>query len=111
MAYLAVKNIITRRVIPNDPQHALIKHALLALDHQHEVELITTQILIEFQALATRPIAANGLGMTSAQASAGAQGIEAQYELIPDSPAIYHFDETWSIPTMPLVGKYMMHAW
>ncbi len=89
MAYLVDTNIITRRVLPADPQHSVVSAALLALDQQGETVYITPQVLVEFQALATRPAAANGLGMTPSQASAEARRIEAIYSLLPDTPAIY----------------------
>lgn len=89
MAYLADTNIITRRVLTADPKHRIVSSALLRLDQQGETVFITPQNLIEFQALATRPIAANGLGMAPEQASTEARRIETVYQLLPDIPAIY----------------------
>jgi predicted nucleic acid-binding protein len=89
MAYLADTNIITRRVLPSDSQHGIVSSALHTLDQQGETVYLTPQNLIEFQALATRPVTANGLGMTPAQASAEARRIEAVYQVLPDTPAIY----------------------
>lgn len=89
MAYLADTNIIARRVLPLDPLHGVVSAALLKLDQQGETVYITPQNLIEFQSLATRPVTANGLGMTPSQASAEAQRIEAVFPLLAETPAIY----------------------
>ena len=89
MAYLADTNVVFRRVIPSDPLHALAKTALDALLLQGETVYVTPQNLIEFQALATRPVEANGLGMSTAAASAVAQNIEALFPLLPDTPEVY----------------------
>ena len=91
MTYLADTNIITRRVLPADPLHSVVSVALFTLDQNGETVYISPQNLIEFQALATRPVAANGLGMSPSQASAEARRIEAIYPLLPDTPAIYPF--------------------
>ena len=70
MAYLADTNIVIRRLVTGDPQYPLISAALTKLDQQGETVYITAQNLVEFQALATRPVTANGWGLTTAQASA-----------------------------------------
>lgn len=109
MAYLADTNIITRRVLPTDPQHSVVSAALLTLDRQGETVYITPQNLIEFQALATRPTATNGLGMTPAQASTEARRIEAVYSHLPDTPAIYPL---WRnlVDTYAVVGRQVYDA-
>ena len=109
MAYLADTNIITRRVLPADPQHAIVSTALLTLDQQGESVYITPQNMIEFQALATRPATANGLGMTPVQASAEARRIEAVYPLLPDTPAIYPL---WRnlVDTYAVIGRQVYDA-
>jgi predicted nucleic acid-binding protein len=89
MAYLADTNIVIRRVVTGDPQYPLISSALNLLDQRSETVYITAQNLVEFQALATRPVAANGWGLTTVQASAEAQKIEAIFPLLPETPAIY----------------------
>ncbi len=109
MAYLADTNIVTRRILPSDPQHGLVSAALLKLDRQAETVYVTAQNLIEFQALATRPIAANGLGLASARASAEANLIEAVYPLLPDTPAVYRL---WRnlVDTYGVVGRQVYGA-
>lgn len=87
--YLADTNVAARAVLPDDPQHALIREALDRLRERGAVIQVTAQVLVEFHALATRPAAANGLGMTPAEASAEARGIEAIFPLLPETPAVY----------------------
>jgi predicted nucleic acid-binding protein len=89
VAYLADTNVVFRRVLPADPLHGLVKGALDALLLQGEAVFITPQNLIEFQAVATRPIEANGLGMDTAAARAEARAIEAVFPVLPDTPAVY----------------------
>ena len=69
MAYLADTNIVIRRVVTGDPQNPIISLALTLLHRQGETVHITAQNLVEFQALATRPVTANGWGLTTAQTS------------------------------------------
>ncbi len=109
MAYLADTNIIVRRVLPADPLHGVVSAALLALDRQGEIVYLTPQNLIEFQALATRPLSANGLGLSPAQASAEARRIEAVYPLLPDVSAVYPL---WRnlVDTFAVVGRQVYDA-
>jgi len=109
MAYLADTNIITRRIIPKDPLHTIVVNALLTLDRRGEVVYVSSQNLIEFHALATRPKTANGLGLTPALASAEAKRIEAIYPVLPDTPAIYPF---WRnlVDTYAVVGRQVYDA-
>ena len=62
MAYHADTNVAARWALPGDPQYSSIRQAIFALQAQHEVVYITPQVLIEFHALATRPVDSNGLG-------------------------------------------------
>jgi predicted nucleic acid-binding protein len=109
MAYLADTNIVIRRVVTGDPQYPIISASLTLLDQQGEMVYITAQNLVEFQALATRPITANGWGMTTAQASAEARKIEAIFPLLPETPAIYPL---WRnlIDTYNVIGRQVYDA-
>jgi len=89
MPYLGDTNTVFRRVFQSDPLYPQVKAALDTLLLQGDVLYITPQVLVEFQALATRPLAANGLGMTAAEASAWAAQIEALFPLLPETPDIY----------------------
>jgi predicted nucleic acid-binding protein len=90
MAVLADTNVAARRVLVADPQHRLVKTALRRLRRRGEVVYVTAQTMIEFHALATRPVAANGLGMTAAQARIEARKIERIFPILPEHPDIYN---------------------
>jgi predicted nucleic acid-binding protein len=89
MSYLADTNVVVRWALPGDPQFPLVRHAVLTLRQQSVPIYVTAQVLLELQALATRPLAANGLGLSTAQASSLAQSIEALFPLLPETAAIY----------------------
>ncbi len=50
---------------------------------------ISAQNLVEFQAVATRPVEANGLGLNTTEACAKAREIEALFSFLPDNADIY----------------------
>ena len=109
MAYLTDTNIVLRRILASDPLHATVKAATDALLLQGEALYVTGQILIEFRALATRPVEANGLGLAPADASREAQRIEALFPLAAETPAIFPL---WRalVDTYGIVGRQVYDA-
>lgn len=109
MSYLADTNVASRRVLPTDPQHLIVTQAIDRLRQQGEIIQIAPQIIIEFHALATRPIDANGLGMTAAQASLEAMKIETIFPLLPEIPAIFPM---WRnlVDTYGVIGRQVYDA-
>jgi predicted nucleic acid-binding protein len=89
MAYLADTNVMWRRLAEGDPYHLEVKQAIDSLLLTGETIYVTAQNLVEFQALATRPVAANGLGLTPQEANESAQEIESVFPLLEETPAIY----------------------
>ena len=89
MIFLADTNVAARRVLTEDLAHAAIKRAVDALFLQGETVAITAQTLVEFQALATRPTEANGLGMSPVEANDQARDMEAIFPLLEETPAVY----------------------
>ncbi len=89
MVYLADTNVAARRVLTADPAHAEIKRAVDALLLRGETVAITAQNIVEFQALATRPLEANGLGLTTAEANDEAWDMETIFPLLEEIPAVY----------------------
>lgn len=77
MICLVDTNVAARSILVDDPNHASMVEAVDHLREQGGVLHVTAQVLIEFHALATRPVQANGLGMTAAAASHEARKIEA----------------------------------
>jgi len=64
MVVLIDTNVLLRVVQPSHPMHAVALRALERLLAGPEPLFIAVQNLAEFWNAATRPIAANGLGMT-----------------------------------------------
>jgi predicted nucleic acid-binding protein len=87
--YLCDTNIILRRYLPSDPVYSLVRAAMRSLHAAGHQLYCTPQNLIEFQALATRPREANGLGLSALVASRRARRIEALHPLLPDTPEVY----------------------
>ncbi|MBI3302950.1 MAG: type II toxin-antitoxin system VapC family toxin [Deltaproteobacteria bacterium] len=88
-AYLADTNVIVRWVLPHDPLSLPARTAVKQLVQQGDTVYVGTQNLMEFWSVATRPHAANGLGMTPAQAAAEVDRIAALFPILDDIPAIY----------------------
>lgn len=89
MSHLADTSVIARRVLPNDPNHTLVKRAIAAIKRSGGMIYVTPQVMIEFRAVATRPLASNGFGMTAAQADAEARKIMRLFPMLPDTDTIY----------------------
>jgi predicted nucleic acid-binding protein len=68
MSYLLDTGILLRLADQSDAQHETVHRAVRLLIAAREELLITTQNMAEFCNVATRPIANNGLGLTSVEA-------------------------------------------
>jgi len=64
----------------------VVKTALSTLRLRNEILCITPQNLIEFWAVATRPVNDNGLGLTIAEAESEIVGIRRFFRLLPYAP-------------------------
>jgi len=89
MSYCADTNILLRWVQPETPASAQARSAVKALHARGDIVFITPQNLVEFWAVATRPISVNGLGMTPEQADNEVKELEAFFPLLPDTSAIH----------------------
>ena len=85
---MADTNVVFRRVLISDPLHERVKSGIDSLLRSGRIIQVTPQNLIEFQALATRPVEANGLGLTASDASTQARLIESYFDLLPETPVI-----------------------
>lgn len=99
MPYLVDTCILARRVLPGDPLSAAASGAVDALFRSGEELLVTPQVLMEYRAVATRPLSSNGLGLTSEQTRAETDLIEQAFGMLPDTPDVY---AVWR----ELVGRY-----
>ena len=73
-SYLADTNLLLRLADPASEQHAIATQALAQLLGQGDEVYVTPQNLIEFWAVATRPVEANGFGWISERTFSGAAG-------------------------------------
>jgi predicted nucleic acid-binding protein len=88
MSYVLDTNVLLRSV---QKQHVMFKEADVAvrtLLSFGEILYVTSQNLIEFWAVATRPLANNGLGLTVEEASHEFGQLKAIFSVLPDTPAI-----------------------
>ena len=89
MSVLVDSNILVFISNPQSPVYQEALDAIKILRQRGETPHIIAQNLIEFWAVATRPVNSRGLGMTIAQAQAELTRIKSLFLLLPDSPAIY----------------------
>ena len=78
------------------------------LGQGHEV-YITAQNLIEFWAVATRPLEANGFGWTSERTAKEVSELEERFPVLPDSPEVF---TRWLelVKRLPVHGKRVHDA-
>ncbi len=86
MAVLLDTNILLRLAQPHHPNATVATRALRALRAANEMLYITQQNIVEFWAVATRPIAANGLGFSTEQAAAEIDALKRLFVLLPELP-------------------------
>lgn|SRR2546429_8882528 len=89
MSYLIDTNILLRLVQKTSPLHTAAREAVLTLRKQGEELCIIPQNLIEFWAVATRPVADNGLGLSIDQAAREIRKLKRFFRLQPDTPTIF----------------------
>lgn len=89
MSYLVDTNVLLRLVQKNHPMRPDARRALVTLRRQGEELCISPQNIIEFWAVATRPLDKNGLGLTVDEAARETRKLKRIFKLRPDSPAIF----------------------
>jgi predicted nucleic acid-binding protein len=89
VSYLIDTNVLLRSIEAGSPQQATARLALERLAQSSALLYIAPQNLIEFWAVATRSLAANGLGLTPAQAQGEVARFEAAFALTVDSNAVF----------------------
>jgi predicted nucleic acid-binding protein len=109
MAWLIDTSILGRLANLTDASHAVAAQAVLELHRRGDVLHITAQNLIEFRGMATRPVAANGLGLAAADAETKAAAFEAAFPLLPETPDVY---PAWKaiVTTLGVIGKQVHDA-
>jgi predicted nucleic acid-binding protein len=82
VAFLVDTSILVRLANRTDALYLVADRAILELHRRAESLHITAQNLIEFRNVATRPKAANGLGLAAPDAEAIATGFEATFPML-----------------------------
>jgi predicted nucleic acid-binding protein len=92
MLILLDTNMLLRVVEPGHVQHARALQILRSYRQAGHELCLVPQNHYEFWVVATRPIAQNGLGMTTADAETQLEKLAPLFRLLRDEPAIY---EPW----------------
>src|SRR5271154_2274738 len=82
VAYLIDTTILARLANVTDAKHAAAAWAVLELHRRGEVLNVTPQVLVEFRNVATRPMAANGLGLSTVDTEMKAAKFEVRFPLL-----------------------------
>ena len=109
MAHLVDTSILARLANTADPSHAVAVQSVVELHRRGEVLHITPQNLVEFRAMATRPIAVNDLGLSAVDAEAKAAIFEATFPLLAETADIY---PAWKalVGGLGVIGKQVHDA-
>ncbi len=87
--YLLDTNIILRTVQTAAPNHTAAVEAIATILNNSDNIFITPQILIEFWAVATRPVEANGLGWSPALVEEEIEQLRQQFPMLDDTPDVF----------------------
>jgi predicted nucleic acid-binding protein len=90
--YLFDTNILLRFLDTTSAQHVLVSQAVLRLESQEHTLKVCSQNIVEFWAVATRPLVANGFGWSLERTRSEIDRFLSIYELLPDTPDIF---TTW----------------
>ena len=109
MAYLIDTSVLARLANTADALYATADRAVMELHQRGEALHITPQNLIEFRNVATRPKAANGLGLSAVDAEAKAAMFEGTFPLLTETPDIY---PAWKalVGALAIIGKRVHDA-
>ena len=94
MSFLVDTNVLLRSAQPSHPMHADAARAVGELLSRGEVLSIIAQNIIEYWAVATRPVEANGLGLSVADTGNELARLKGIFQMLPDTPAIFTEWET-----------------
>jgi predicted nucleic acid-binding protein len=88
-SYLLDTNILLRSADDQSAEHVQAREAVARLLMQGDACYLTSQILIEFWAVATRPVSANGLGWDIAQTRTEVGQLLDQFPLLEERPEVF----------------------
>jgi predicted nucleic acid-binding protein len=109
VAYLIDTSILARLANAKDARYGIADRAVRELHQRGEGMHVTSQVLVEFWNVATRPVAMNGLGLSAVDTEAQVAGFEAVFSMFPEDAAIY---PAWKalVVGMGIVGKQVHDA-
>jgi predicted nucleic acid-binding protein len=87
--YLLDTNILLRSRDIASPDYNLVDRTIRYLISNNHRCFITSQVLIEFWVVATRPLAVNGLGWTPEETELSVQMLINQFEWLEETPDIF----------------------
>lgn len=87
--YLLDTNILLRSRDVASPDYNLVDRTIRYLISNNHQCFITSQVLIEFWVVATRPIAVNGLGWAPEESERAVQMLINQFSLLEETPDIF----------------------
>ncbi len=89
MLICADSNILVYLANDHSPFHLTTVRAIPKLISRGDSLVVFPQNLIEFWAVATRPLSSNGLGLSVAQAESEIDNARQTFSLLSESPAVY----------------------
>jgi len=107
--HLADTNLLLRLADPASLQHATATQALTRLFSRGDEVYLTAQNFIEFWAVATRPLNANGFGWDRERTEKEVTDLQERFPLLPESPDIFI---RWLelVKQLPIHGKRVHDA-
>ena len=103
--YLLDTNLLLRLSDKASPDRALTEQAILKLRINGDLLCITTQNLLEFWAVVTRPANVNGYGWAAQQATAEVQYLLQKFVHLADSPQQAMSEERTTTPLALAAGR------
>ena len=86
MRYLVDTNVLLRWAHADSPDHSLCTETVDGLLEAGQEPCVCAQVLIEFWAVATRPLDVNGLGLTPAQVRGHMADLREIFTCLPEPP-------------------------
>jgi predicted nucleic acid-binding protein len=109
VSYLVDTSVLTRLIVVKDPLSQPARRAIDKLQQDRAGLLVAPQNLIEFWAVATRPVEANGLGLPVEKAAEEVTQFEEVFHLANEPPELFR---RWRqlVETYAVKGKQVHDA-
>lgn len=89
MRWLIDTNVLLRSAQTSHPGYDDVARSISILKSRRDELHVVAQNLIEFWAVATRPVGNNGLGLSIAQTDVEVSRLKSLFALVPDTPEIF----------------------